>query len=689
MSNPSDVQSAEGPYPPDIVPQIGDGQKEHRKPKKFDWFTVGLWVLSGVGTASIILREINYGVTLTEDSPMFISVARNLVEGEGFIDLYRSVHDSTPPLFPLVIAALGMVGMDVVMAAAYVNAVAFGLTVLTVTMWLRSRIESRLLVLWGGCACVLSVLMAESAAAAMSDTLFILFVVLALVALDGFLETREWSTLVMAAIWTALACSTRYIGGVILVAAWLILLIPREMSFRQRSRYLAVYSIISIGPIGLWILRNYLVIGSAVGAVNEQLFALLAPVRWSLLTGLDRAGTVFIKWAYSDVVFEYLDELSRENLGISILQNPTILAILMKVSILSVVVICAGYGIVRLLGMGSLHSQKMTAVSGVFILIYMLGLAVILPIVDVELSDRFLAPVHVPIIVIFALILNEFLRSISSRWLAKATFSLLCLWLIFQASATYNNIQAWIDEGNSYSYTSKYQADSEVMNYINSNPLIGHIYSNDSDRIYLLTDSTRSVSYTGLPGQVDTILHHRQWWTKGDSADAYIVMFYDRMYLWNYEVGDLAELPGMDVVAILEDGAILKRARVTDSGSERTFIDTLLELLEDSRFVAHSDFDLYIDENENRLIYIRDKCDSEEISALFFLHIDPTDRADLPDHRRQYTFDNLDFDYSEYGFEVSGRCIVLRNLPDYDIAEIRTGQWVEGQGHLWEVEVYH
>lgn len=677
----SDAQSVEGSHPLDIASKIGSRQKEYRKSGKFNLFVIGLWVLSGVGTASIILREVNYGVMLTEDSPVYISVARNLLEGEGFRILYGDPYVTSPPLFPLVIAAVGMVGIDVVTAAAYVNAVAFGLTVLTTTMWLRSRIESRLLVLWGGCACVLSVLMAESAAAAMTDTLFILFVVLSLVAIDRFSETREWSTLVLAAVWTALACWTRYIGVAVLVAAWLVLLTLREMSFKQKSRYIAIYSVISIAPVGLWLLRNYLAIGSVAGTISDEHFSL---ARWSLLTSLDRAGTIFVKWAYSDVGFEYLDELSRKIWDISIEQNPTNVAILIKVSILSIVIICSGYGILRLLR-GSLNDRKTTAISSAFILFYALGLAIMLPITDIELSDRFLAPIHVPVIVIFILILNEFLRSISWQWLAKVVVGFLCLWLIFQTWATYNDIQVWIDEGNSYSYTSKERATSEAIDYINYSPLVGHIYSNDSDRIYLLTDPTYSASYNGIPDRVDAIWHRRQQWTKGDSADAYIVVFYDRMHLWGYEVGDLAELPGMEVVAIFEDGAILKRASSTDSGSEGTFIDTMLE---NFRLAARSDFDVYINENENQLIYIRDRCDSEEMSTLFFLHIDPTDQANLPEHRRQHTFDNLDFDYSEHGFEIGERCIVVRNLPDYDMTAIRTGQWIEGQGHLWEVEVY-
>lgn len=689
MSN-LDVHSDEDVHSSDVVTNIVVGQQEHRKLKGFNWFTVGLLILSGVGTASIILRELNYGVMLSEDSPTYISAARSLLEGDGFITLYRTPYVTSAPLFPVVIASIGMVGIDVVTAAAYVNAVAFGLTVLIATMWLRNRIESRLLVLWIGCACILSVLMAESAAAAMTDTLFILFVVLSLFALDRFLETHKWSILVLAAVWTALACLTRYIGVTVLPAVWVILLTQRDISFRQKSRYFISYSIIALAPIGLWLLRNYIATGSVAGTLSDEKLSLmkdeeLSLTSWSLLTGLDRAGTIFLKWAYSDTVFEYLNGLSERVLDISILQNPTTFALLIKAAILSIVVICAGYVIVWLTGKRYLYSWKPVAPSGSFILFYTLGLSIMLPATGIEFSDRYLAPIHVPILAIFTLILHEFLRSISSQWLAKASLTLLCLWLIFQTSATYNNIRVWIDEGNSYSYTSKHQADSEVMDYINSNPLIGHIYSNDSDRIYLLTDSTYSVSYDGLPDRVDDSWHGRQRWNKGDSEDAYVVMFYDRMYLWGYEVGDLVELPGMEVVAILEDGAILKRAGGAGNGSEGTFIDMMLE---DSNLVTRSNFDLYINEGKNRLTYIKNECSSEDMSTLFFLHIDPTNQADLPEHRRQYTFDNHDFNYSEYGFKISKRCVILRNLPDYDITAIRTGQWVEGQGHLWEVEVY-
>ena len=655
---------------------VGRHRASH-KSTGFDWHVLVLWMLGGVGTGSIILREINYGVMVEADAAgYYIASARNLLEGEGLVSLYGSHLTSSPPLFPLVIAGVGAFNVDVVTAAAYVNAIAFGLTVLVTAIWLRSRVESRLLALWAGCACVLSIPLAESAVYALTDTLFILFVVLSLVTLDRFLNTCSWSSLVLAAVWTALAWFTRYIGVTVVVTAWLLILIQKGISAKQKRRYFVGYSIIAMTPTCVWILRNYLISGLLSGRLASDGFL--------PLSSLDKAQTIFMQWVFTNTGFEYLNTLSKGILDITIVRDPTIAAILLKASILLVVAIGVGSGVVCLLRNGYLRNRKTLAVSGTFVSVYALGLMILMVIADINLPDRYLVPMYVPMLVIAILILSDFSRWISPRWPVKLLSGVLCVWLIVQISATYNNIRKYLDTGASYSYTSKHQADSEVMEYIKSNPLNGLIYSTKPKRIYLLTYDPEYPFFHELPAELNDAWHRRERWTNGDIADAYIVVFYANMGEWPYELEDLIELPEMEIVAVLKDGIILKRAIEVDSRDRKTILDIILE---DSKFVAHSDFDIYINESENRLVYIRNECDDADIEANFFLHIDPTERADLPEHRQQYTFDNLDFRYGEYGFRIGERCIIQRNLPDYDMTAIRTGQWIEGQGRLWEVEI--
>ena len=70
----------------------------------------------------------------------------------------------------------------------------------------------------------------------------------------------------------------------------------------------------------------------------------------------------------------------------------------------------------------------------------------------------------------------------------------------------------------------------------------------------------------------------------------------------------------------------------------------------------------------------------------FFLHLIPVDMDDLPDHRKQYGFDNLDFRFGDYALPLTERLVAVRELPAYDIAGIRTGQYTD-QGRIWEGEV--
>ena len=98
-----------------------------------------------------------------------------------------------------------------------------------------------------------------------------------------------------------------------------------------------------------------------------------------------------------------------------------------------------------------------------------------------------------------------------------------------------------------------------------------------------------------------------------------------------------------------------------------------------------STFDVYID--DGRLVYVKDSCNIEDRETPFFLHILPVDENDLPDDRQEYGFDNLGFELMQRGGESDGSCFAAVDLPEYDIASIRTGQFVRGEGSIWEASI--
>ena len=109
--------------------------------------------------------------------------------------------------------------------------------------------------------------------------------------------------------------------------------------------------------------------------------------------------------------------------------------------------------------------------------------------------------------------------------------------------------------------------------------------------------------------------------------------------------------------------------------------DHLARLLGDSPPIIRSDWDVYL--VEDSLIYAKDQCSLEDTEPMFFLHLDSVDMNDLPSRRKQHGFDNLDFAFRDYGVIKGGVCAARRELPNYAITAIRTGQYT-GDGQIWE-----
>jgi len=102
---------------------------------------------------------------------------------------------------------------------------------------------------------------------------------------------------------------------------------------------------------------------------------------------------------------------------------------------------------------------------------------------------------------------------------------------------------------------------------------------------------------------------------------------------------------------------------------------------------ARDYFNLY--RRDNRLFYLRESCAAADTAADFFLHIVPQDVADLPVDRQAAGFAHAGFNFVRQGGHFDGKCLAAVALPDYPggIKEMRTGQFVPGQGDLWSVHL--
>ena len=132
---------------------------------------------------------------------------------------------------------------------------------------------------------------------------------------------------------------------------------------------------------------------------------------------------------------------------------------------------------------------------------------------------------------------------------------------------------------------------------------------------------------------------------------------------------------------LIDDG-VLWQAEIAIGGEAPDYAAAGREALA-AEPLARSVYDVHL--AGRALTYLRDGCSDAEAEARFFLHVVPADENDLPPHREQYGFDNLDFALASRGARLGGNCIATVPLPDYPIATIRTGQY-DDTGALWTAE---
>lgn len=119
----------------------------------------------------------------------------------------------------------------------------------------------------------------------------------------------------------------------------------------------------------------------------------------------------------------------------------------------------------------------------------------------------------------------------------------------------------------------------------------------------------------------------------------------------------------------------------TNKKVNRSFIDKYLEEKGIYIDLAHSKiavlppvstvqakWNLYL--YDNMLTYVKKPCSKEDIKKRFYMHIVPKDLSELP---KGQIFKALDFHFD--GLEKKNICIQTKELPDFDIKAIGTGQY--------------
>lgn len=624
-------------------------------------FSVLLGIIAVAGTGLILVREINYGVGLGDDSVEYISVAKSLLEGEGFTRYYGGTLIRFPPLYPMLLAGLSLFSLDPLDIAGPLNAVLFGLTIFVVGRWLQQRLMSPLLALWGCIILMFSIPIADVTSRAMSEPTYILLSILALIQADNYIHKGARSALIWAAILTALACMIRFAGFSIVAIVVLMLILRRNITLKDKIKRIAMYSFIAVAPVIIWMVRTYITYGKFAGNRTFEPYSL----------------SLVLEFLYSEVILQgdpiwlFLPVVPL----IILLASPYVLS---RASSSRESLGFSWHTVFLFLGFTLVHILMLFGSFFYEILGY-----------DTLRFDmpRFMLPTYVPLLIGGLLIFDRMLNHWQIRWLNVPCIAVLLLSLAYQMSRNVDSIQASNDLG--FGYNNRRWAESEALQYVRDAELTGTIFSNYVGPVYIHTDTLTKHRF--LPCERSEL--RSTLFDEDSAADIHVLWLYDSYQTCekpgSYGLNDLFDVRELEAVALPADGVLFKLNEGVTSAEPYRLHQSKYESAVASEPLIRSVFDVHI--TDNAINYVRESCSPDDTELPFFLHLIPVKAEELPSARRSSGFDNLDFHFDDLnvsGLRFDGKCLATIPLPDYDIALVRTGQWSPAENrNLWEAEI--
>lgn len=468
-------------------------------------YTLCVAALAVLGAAHILVRTSTYGAAVVGDAVTYLSVAESLAAGDGLRTYSGGEFLRWPPFFPMLLAFISLFGIEPAEAGRFVNIAAFGLIILVSGLWLDRRLRARVLGLAVAAFLTTSFALSHVATNILTETLFILFTLLALMCLESFLNRRNgMPALVGSVVFAALAATTRFMG-VTLILAGVLTLLTRWDPLRAKLRHAAAYGVLSSVPLTIVLVRNWTVSGRLTAYEP-------ATASWQILSdSLSQTVDAFCLGVLPTAGADWFGYLLLALAGL----------------------VASGVALVFILAcrdrttLSSKPGRKAFPF-GVFSLVYLATNVVVTPLtVETIASPRLLMPIYVPLLIVAVFLLDRFLHIDASRRILVVkwtlVFFMLTGWFSSIGLAVLTNFQltARALESGYSGLNSSHWKDCETIAYVKENLITDRIYSNYPDAVFYLAAVPPPVKR--IPN-LQTPVECSSWlWRIGESGEAYIV----------------------------------------------------------------------------------------------------------------------------------------------------------------------
>lgn len=254
-----------------------------------------LWLLIVIAVMGFLFQAFatQRGIGVSNDSVGYIWAARNLDRGLGLVwengrGGFRPMIE-WPPLYPSLLAAIGLTGADPLDAARWLNGALFAGNILVAGAILYAySARNAWLAGFGAALILVSPVMIQIHAMAWTEPQAFFFGLLGICLLARYLDNSKRTYLLASAVCAGLAFLTRYVGAAFIGAGLLGLCFLGQRRWARRIADAVLFGAISCLGMALWLVRNARAGGSSTGRafsvhpVTEKPFAPILYVlsRW-------------------------------------------------------------------------------------------------------------------------------------------------------------------------------------------------------------------------------------------------------------------------------------------------------------------------------------------------------------------------------------------------------------------------
>jgi hypothetical protein len=516
--------------------------REHSLLKKIFPINRVIIILSCIGSSFVIISTWNYGIGLSPDSVSYIATANNLLLGNGLLSFDAQPIIDWPPLYPvLLFLSSYSFGIGTAQSAILVNALLFGLIIYKSGMILTKYFISNSIIIIGLLAILFSIPIFSMTLWAWSELLFIFFSIWYINFLVSYIEKKNLISFIMIVVITALAILTRYIGIFLILTTIISIILYSNESTKKKIISIIVYQVLSVIPISIWLIRNYVISGT--------LFGKRGSTRNSFLSNIYLTIEKVLGW--------YIPEYFI-NLKIFFLIIATMTIVLLWLSVSKKI---KYESLLLMLNKRILIILSLFISSYIFILILLSSLKSFDPI-----DKRLLSPIYIPLIFLFLIILQEYYNRIYSFRYYKlsriAFFIFLILGFANPFYTTLRTINYHYNKGAGYSGSSWPKNNTEKwLKDINKKYIKDSvIYSNDPFAVYFLINICTKWSPVKSFGNSDELYSLLTDWEGvwPPEKKSYLVWFrqleFQRRSLYTPE--ELAKISEMNIIDSSDLGSI-------------------------------------------------------------------------------------------------------------------------------------